>query len=88
MAVAKIAGLEQFYGVSDQRGLAFFQAHLQADRFHADTARQILREQITPDNTDEVVTACEDTLTALWGRLGRLRPLLLTFGLSYSIRRG
>lgn len=69
VAEAKIAGLRQFYGVNDQRGLAFFQVHLQADRFHAETARQILQEQITPENTDEVVTACEHALSALWGML-------------------
>ena len=69
VATAKIAGLEQFYGVNDQQGLAFFQVHLQADRFHAETARQILQEQVTLNNTDEVVTACEDALTALWGML-------------------
>ena len=69
VAATKIAGLKQFYGVNDQRGLAFFQVHLQADRFHAETARQILREQITPEKTDEVVAACEDALAALWGML-------------------
>jgi pyrroloquinoline-quinone synthase len=69
VAEAKIAGLERFYGVNDQRGLAFFEVHLQADRFHADTARQILQGQITPNNTDEVVTACEHALAVLWGML-------------------
>jgi pyrroloquinoline-quinone synthase len=69
VAAAKITGLQQFYGVSDHRGLAFFQVHLQADRFHAETARQILQEQVTSENTDEVVTACEHALAALWGML-------------------
>lgn len=69
VATTKIAGLKQFYGVDDQRGLAFFQVHLQADRFHAETARQLLQEQITPEKTDEVVTACEHALAALWGML-------------------
>ncbi|MBI3246404.1 MAG: CADD family putative folate metabolism protein [Deltaproteobacteria bacterium] len=69
VAEAKIAGLRQFYRVNDQRGLAFFQVHLQADRCHAETARRILREQITPENTDEVVTAGEHALAALWGML-------------------
>jgi len=69
VAATKIAGLKQFYGVTDQRGLAFFQVHLQADRFHADTARQILQEHITADNADEVVNACEHATAALWGML-------------------
>jgi pyrroloquinoline-quinone synthase len=69
VAATKIAGLKQFYGVEDPRGLAFFQVHLQADRFHAETARQILQERLTPENTDEIVTACDQALSALWGML-------------------
>jgi pyrroloquinoline-quinone synthase len=69
VAAAKIAGLKQFYGVDDPRGLAFFQVHLQADRFHADTARQILREHLTPESAEEVVTACDQSLSALRGML-------------------
>lgn len=69
VAVAKIDGLKRFYGVTDPRGLAFFQVHVQADRCHAETARQILREHLKPDQAMEVVTACEQALDALWGML-------------------
>lgn len=69
VATAKIDGLKQFYGVDDQRGLSFFQVHLEADRFHADTAREIIREHVTPENTDEVLAACDQALAALWGML-------------------
>jgi len=69
VAETKIAGLKQFYGVDNVRGLAFFQVHLQADRFHAETARQILQEHVTPENADEVVSSCEQALDALWGML-------------------
>src|SRR5205823_13362475 len=69
VAETKIAGLREFYGVDNVRGLSFFQVHLQADRFHAETARQILREHITPENADEVVSSCEQALDALWGML-------------------
>jgi pyrroloquinoline quinone (PQQ) biosynthesis protein C len=57
------------YGVNDPRGLAFFQVHLQADCFHADTACQILREHLTLESTQEVVVACEQAPSALWGLL-------------------
>lgn len=69
VAETKIAGLKQFYGIEDARGLAFFQVHLQADRFHAETARQILREQVAPENQGEVLAACEQAVNALWGML-------------------
>jgi pyrroloquinoline-quinone synthase len=69
VAETKIAGLKKFYGVDTDRGLAFFQVHLQADRFHAETARNILREYLTSENAAEVVSSCEQALDALWGML-------------------
>jgi pyrroloquinoline-quinone synthase len=69
VAVTKIAGLQRFYGLTDQQGLAFFQVHVQADRYHADTGRQILREHLAPDQAEEVVTSCDQALNALWGML-------------------
>ncbi len=69
VAETKIAGLKQFHGVDNARGLAFFRVHLQADRFHAETARQILREHVSGENADEVVASCKQALDALWGML-------------------
>ncbi|MGE0821299.1 MAG: CADD family putative folate metabolism protein [Candidatus Binatia bacterium] len=66
---SKIAGLQQFYGINDPRGLAFFEVHRQADRFHADTGRQILREYVTPEAAEELIPTCEQALDALWGML-------------------
>ena len=65
----KIDGLRQFYGVEDARGLSFFQVHLQADRFHAETSRTILRDHLTDEDTAAVVSSCEQALDALWGML-------------------
>ena len=69
VAVTKIDGLKKFYGIDEARGLAFFQVHLQADRFHAETARQILRTHLSPDSADETISACTQALDALWGML-------------------
>lgn len=69
VAAAKIDGLKQFYGVHEARGLAFFQVHLQADRFHAETARQILHTHLSPETAGEAVSACDQALEALWGML-------------------
>lgn len=65
----KIDGLKQFYGVEDARGLSFFQVHLQADRFHAETARTILRDHLTDEDASPVISSCERALDALWGML-------------------
>lgn len=66
VATTKIAGLKQFYGIEDPRAIAFFTVHQHADRWHAETTRQVLGANLTPDNTAEVVTACEQALEALW----------------------
>jgi pyrroloquinoline-quinone synthase len=65
VAETKIAGLKQFCGVDNARGLAFFQVQLRVDRFHAETARQILREYVTSENVDEVVSSCAQAIDAL-----------------------
>ncbi len=72
IAETKIDGLKKFYGVNDERGLAFFRVHLEADKYHADTSRRILEQQVSPDETDEtdqITTACDQALTALWHML-------------------
>jgi pyrroloquinoline-quinone synthase len=69
VAATKIDGLQRFYGVADQRGLAFFQVHLQADQFHAETARAIFRQQVTCETASEVILACEQALSSLWDML-------------------
>lgn len=69
VAVTKIDGLKRFYGITDQRGLAFFQVHVQADRYHAETGWQILREHLAPEQTEEVLNSCDQALDALWGML-------------------
>ena len=69
VAETKIDGLRRFYGINNEQGLSFFQVHLQADRFHSDTARQILREHLTSAEADTLVPTCEQALDALWGML-------------------
>jgi pyrroloquinoline-quinone synthase len=69
VAVTKIDRLKRFYGIADQRGLAFFQVHVQADHYHAETGWQILRAHLGPEQTKEVLNSCEQALDALWGML-------------------
>lgn len=69
VAVTKIDGLKRFYGITDQQGLAFFQVHVQADRYHADTGRHILHEHLPLEQAEEIVTSCDQALNALWGML-------------------
>ena len=69
IAETKIDGLKKFYGVNDERGLAFFSVHHEAGKYHADTSRRILEQQVSADETDQITTACDQALTALWHML-------------------
>lgn len=66
VASAKIAGLEQYYGITDPRAIAFFTVHQEADRRHAETTRRLLHAHLTQENTSEALTACDQALEALW----------------------
>ena len=69
VAESKIAGLEKFYGIREERGLAYFAVHIEADREHAAIERKLL-EQYVNDATAPVVTeAVRETLDALWEML-------------------
>ncbi len=44
VAKTKIEGLQQFYGVNEQRALSFFTVHMQADEWHTAECANILNE--------------------------------------------
>lgn len=43
VAATKIEGLAKWYGISDERSIAFFAVHLDADVAHSETSRELLR---------------------------------------------
>jgi pyrroloquinoline-quinone synthase len=66
----KIDGLERFYGISDPRGLEFFEVHRSVDVAHAAAERRILEAgALTPDAQRGVRAAVERSLAALWALL-------------------
>ena len=70
VAKTKIAGLKQFYGVSDERSLEFFEVHIGADEVHAEVGAAMVARN-TPDAgaREAVLATGRECADALWGFL-------------------
>jgi pyrroloquinoline-quinone synthase len=69
VAKTKIAGLEQFYGVTDERGLQFFTVHIGADEWHAQVGRGFVERYGGKGEEEAVRKAAQRSLDALWSFL-------------------
>jgi pyrroloquinoline-quinone synthase len=70
IAKTKIAGLKQFYGLDDPRGLQFFEVHIGADEIHSEVGAGMVRRH-TPDEAarQAVLSTARECADALWGFL-------------------
>ena len=68
IARQKIAGLQQFYGIDDERGLQFFTVHIEADEWHAEVGRNFV-DRYGADDAEAVRETAQRCLDALWGFL-------------------
>lgn len=68
VATAKIDGLIERYGVSDEETLRFFKVHQSADVEHSDVCRRLL-DRLPEADRAEALTASEELADALWGFL-------------------
>jgi pyrroloquinoline-quinone synthase len=68
VAKTKIAGLKQFYGIDDARGLQFFDVHIEADEWHAEVGREFVSRYGEADR-EAVLATARRCLDALWGFL-------------------
>jgi pyrroloquinoline-quinone synthase len=70
VAKTKIAGLKQFYGLDDPRGLQFFEVHIGADEWHAQVGAQMVRQNAGEGASRDAVTrTARECADALWGFL-------------------
>lgn len=70
VATTKIDGLKRHYGVSDPRGLAFFEVHRQADVEHARTTAELIeRHCIGAEQAEQALAGAREAVTALWRML-------------------
>src|SRR5215471_21232128 len=66
IATTKIDGLKKFYGVTEPKGLAYFEVHVEADRAHRAAWRGWL-EANAVGNEEAVLKSTNEALEALWG---------------------
>jgi pyrroloquinoline-quinone synthase len=68
IATTKIDGLKRFYGITESRGLAYFEVHEEADKQHRAAWRGWL-EANADGNEAEILKSTNEALDALWGAL-------------------
>jgi len=68
IAAVKIDGLKKHYGVTTDRGLAFFTVHQEADVFHREACEKLL-DQIPAEDQAKALNAAETMAKSLWNFL-------------------
>ncbi|GAC1636796.1 MAG: TenA family transcriptional regulator [Candidatus Acidiferrum sp.] len=68
IATTKIAGLKKFYGITEPKGLAYFEVHEEADKAHRAAWREWLEANAT-GNEEAILKSTNEALDALWGAL-------------------
>ena len=78
VAQTKRAGLKQFYGIDDERGVSFFRVHESIDLLHKEIEQRILGEACATAAEKERVTAAASAgAEALWLFLDGVREAYL-----------
>src|SRR5215475_3487198 len=68
IATTKIDGLKKFYGVTEPKGLAYFEVHEEADKEHRAAWREWLGANAN-GNAEAILASTNEALDALWGAL-------------------
>ncbi|MCB1198375.1 MAG: CADD family putative folate metabolism protein [Deltaproteobacteria bacterium] len=71
IAAQKIKGLKEYYGITTPRGLQFFEVHLQADEYHADSEKTAF-EMLDEKQKNEALESVEIATQTLWDFLSAL----------------
>jgi pyrroloquinoline-quinone synthase len=66
---SKIDGLKKHYGFTNPKGYEYFSVHIEADKEHSATEREILGTKIDDQNVDNVRASANRVLDALWEML-------------------
>lgn len=67
----KIEGLKEFYNIDDERTLAFFDVHREADVYHSDACKKQLNA-LSADDQAKALEAAVESSDALWNFLSGL----------------
>lgn len=79
VAQTKRAGLKEFYGIDDERGVSFFRVHESIDLLHKEVEQQILAKECpSPEDRLRVTAAASAGAQALWSFLDGVTEAYLT----------
>jgi pyrroloquinoline-quinone synthase len=79
VAQTKREGLKNFYGIEDERAVAFFRVHESIDILHQQVEMQILEEQCqSPADQDRAIASARNAAKALWSFLDGVSAAYLT----------
>jgi pyrroloquinoline-quinone synthase len=79
VAKTKRAGLKEFYGIDDERGVSFFRVHESIDVLHKEVEQRILADECsTPEEKERVTKAASEGAMALWAFLDGVNEVYLT----------
>lgn len=79
VAKTKRAGLKEFYGIDDERGVAFFRVHESIDLLHKEIEQRILaKECSSPEDKERITGAASEGAKALWSFLDGVTEAYLT----------
>jgi pyrroloquinoline-quinone synthase len=66
IARVKRDGLDRFYAIDGGAGNRYFRVHEETDHAHAEEARRLIEEEMTPEDEDALVAAAESAFRANW----------------------
>jgi len=66
IARVKRNGLARFYAIDGGAGSRYFRVHEEADHAHAEEARRLIEEEMTPEDEDALVAAVESAFRGNW----------------------
>ena len=69
VAESKVEGLRRFYGLTDPEAYRYFTVHVEADREHAATERDLLAAHLNDGNAPTALKSVDAVLEALWEML-------------------
>ena len=79
VAQTKREGLKSFYGIEDERAVAFFRVHESIDVLHQQVEMQILEEHCQSQaDQDRAIASARDAAKALWSFLDGVSAAYLT----------
>lgn len=79
VAQTKREGLKNFYGIEDERAVAFFRVHESIDMLHQQVEMQILEEQCqSRADQDRAIAAAREAAKAIWSFLDGVSAAYLT----------